>query len=163
MNEIWLDLFVGLAVGTLLGAVFFGGLAWTVGKLCAGGRNELLFVLSFFLRNLLLVAGFIWIANAHWSRGVAALLGLLLARTQCIRLSETFPWEKNAQGKNKQDLSREKLRNGSKRKASNILETSRGIPIETVDDAVEITGENPGDIVTFARQERVRSQKEPAK
>ena len=79
MNDI-LVLFLALLAGALLGAFFFGGLWWTVQKGVTSRRPELWFLGSLLLRTSMVLAGFYFVAQGHWSRLVACLLGFLIAR-----------------------------------------------------------------------------------
>ena len=74
--------FLGLAffAGALLGAFFFGGLWWTVQKGITSSRPELWFLGSLLLRTVVILAGFYVVAQGHWSRLVASILGFLVAR-----------------------------------------------------------------------------------
>jgi F1F0 ATPase subunit 2 len=65
--------------GTALGLCFFGGLAWTVRRLVAGG-GFLLALTSFLLRALLLIAAFYLLARTHAESWIACLLGFTAAR-----------------------------------------------------------------------------------
>jgi F1F0 ATPase subunit 2 len=79
MNE-WLTLaLVGMA-GLLLGAIFFGGLWWTVRLGVASRRPTLLFLGSLLLRTVVVVAGFYFVGDGHWRRLVACLSGFVIAR-----------------------------------------------------------------------------------
>jgi F1F0 ATPase subunit 2 len=87
------DLGVPLLVGTLLGAVFFGGLWWTVQKGVTSERPALWFLGSLLLRTSLIIAGFYVIAQSHWSRLVACLLGFLIARVLVMKRLTRAPAE----------------------------------------------------------------------
>jgi F1F0 ATPase subunit 2 len=79
------DLALALIVGALLGAFFFGGLWWTVQKGVASERPALWFLGSLVIRTALTLAGFYFVAQGHWSRLVACLLGFLVARVLVVR------------------------------------------------------------------------------
>jgi len=79
MNEI-LALVVALAAGGALGALFFGGLWWTVQKAVASGRPALWFFFSQLLRTGVVLAGLYFVGRGHWERLVACLVGFLMAR-----------------------------------------------------------------------------------
>jgi F1F0 ATPase subunit 2 len=74
----------GLA-GGLLGAIFFGGLWWTVRKGVASPRAALWFLLSAVLRMALVVTGFYLVGGGQGRRLVAALVGFTLARLVATR------------------------------------------------------------------------------
>lgn len=78
----------GLAgvAGLALGAMFFGGLWWTVRKGVTSRRPALLFVGSFVLRSGLALAGFYWVGHNQWQALLPCLLGFGVARFIVIRL-----------------------------------------------------------------------------
>ena len=79
MNEAF-TLALALLAGSLLGAIFFGGLWWTVRK-CVSSTQPALWVLgSALVRTGIALAGFYFIAQGHWERLVACLCGFILAR-----------------------------------------------------------------------------------
>ena len=80
MNES-LTLVPALVTGVLLGAMFFGGLWWTVQKGVPSKRSALWFFGSLWLRTSIALAGFYFIARGHWERLLVCLLGFVLART----------------------------------------------------------------------------------
>ena len=84
MSDI-LALALALFAGALLGAFFFGGLWWTVQKGVASERPALWFLGSLLLRTGLILAGFYFVSQGHWSRLVACLLGFLIARIIVVR------------------------------------------------------------------------------
>jgi F1F0 ATPase subunit 2 len=77
---------LGLAGGLLLGAVFFGGLWWTVRIGLASNSAGLWFAGSYLLRFAVLLAGLYLLAHDDAVRGIAAALGLILARLAAVRL-----------------------------------------------------------------------------
>ncbi len=79
MNDI-LALALALFAGALLSVFFFGGLWWTVQKGVVSERPELWFLASLLLRTSLILAGFYFVSQGHWSRLVACLLGFVIAR-----------------------------------------------------------------------------------
>ena len=74
-----------LLAGALLGAFFFGGLWWTVQKGVASERPALWFLGSLVLRTGVILAGFYFVSQGHWSRLVACLLGFLIARVLVVK------------------------------------------------------------------------------
>ncbi|MGA6926471.1 MAG: ATP synthase subunit I [Desulfosarcina sp.] len=86
MNET-LTLALALAAGVLLGTVFFGGLWWTVRKGVSSRRPMLWFLGSLMLRTGIALAGFYVVADGHWNRMLACLLGFIGARLIVTRLS----------------------------------------------------------------------------
>ena len=79
MSDI-LALALALFAGALLGTFFFGGLWWTVQKGVVSERPALWFLGSLLLRTGLILAGFYFVSQGHWSRLVACLVGFLVAR-----------------------------------------------------------------------------------
>ena len=86
MNET-LNLVLALLTGVLLGAMFFGGLWWTVRKGTASRRVGLWFFGSLLLRTSIALAGFHFVAGGHWERLLACLVGFVLARLIVMRLT----------------------------------------------------------------------------
>jgi F1F0 ATPase subunit 2 len=78
-----LSLFAGLA----LGAVFFGGLWWTISRIAASKRPALLFVTSFVFRTSFALSGLYAVGHAHLERLSACLLGFFAARFLILRLT----------------------------------------------------------------------------
>ena len=85
MNET-LSLVLALATGVLLGAMFFGGLWWTIQKGSLSERPALWFLGSLLLRTSIALAGFYLIARGHWENLLVCLLGFLIARLIVTRL-----------------------------------------------------------------------------
>ncbi len=86
MNET-LSLVLALVTGVLLGAIFFGGLWWTVRKGVSSKRPALWFFGSLLLRTSIALAGFYFIGRGHWKRLLVCLLGFIIARFIVIRLT----------------------------------------------------------------------------
>ena len=89
MNET-LILVLALATGVLLGAIFFGGLWWTVQKGVSSKRPALWFFGSLLLRTSIALAGFYFIARGHWERLLVCLLGFVMARHVVMRLTRAL-------------------------------------------------------------------------
>ena len=79
MNEPLTLVLAGTA-GLLLGAVFFGGLWWTVNKGVSSHRPALWFLGSFLVRMSTTLTGFYFIGRGNWERLLLCLLGFLTAR-----------------------------------------------------------------------------------
>lgn len=87
MNEA-LNLASALAAGFLLGAVFFGGLWWTVQRGLSSKRPALWFLGSLLMRTSTAVAGFYFVSGGHWERLFICLLGFFTMRRAVIRLTK---------------------------------------------------------------------------
>ena len=88
MNEA-LTLAVPLAVGLVLGAVFFGGLWWTVVHAVSSKRPALWLLGSKVLRMGVALGGFYLVGGGRWERWLACLLGFVLARLATWRLTRS--------------------------------------------------------------------------
>ena len=86
MNE-WLTLALAGMAGLLLGAIFFGGLWWTVRLGVTSKRPALLFLGSMLLRTGVVIAGFYVVSDGHWQRLLACLFGFAIARFIVMRLT----------------------------------------------------------------------------
>jgi F1F0 ATPase subunit 2 len=75
------------AAGAALGAIFFGGLWWTVGKGLASPQPALWFFGSMLLRMLVILAGFFLVGGEAWQRWLVCLLGFVIARLAVQRLT----------------------------------------------------------------------------
>lgn len=90
MNEI-LHLVSALMAGVLLGAIFFGGLWWTVRKGVSSTRPARWFFGSLLLRTSMTLVGFYVVSGGHWEKLLVCLLGFTIARpivTRLTRLAE---------------------------------------------------------------------------
>lgn len=79
MNET-LGLLLALAAGGLLGAMYFGGLWWTVQKGLISRRPALWFLCSLVLRTAAALTGFYWVGQGSWARLLSCMLGFVAAR-----------------------------------------------------------------------------------
>ena len=86
MNET-LSLAPAVVTGMLLGAIFFGGLWWTVRKGFSSTQPALWFLASMLLRTSIVLGGFYLVARDHWGRLLVCLLGFAAARLIVIRLT----------------------------------------------------------------------------
>ena len=92
MNET-LTLVLALVTGVLLGAMFFGGLWWTIQKGVSSQRPVFWFFGSLLLRMSIILTSFYFIARGHWERLLVCLLGFIIARLIVTWL--TRPSEEN--------------------------------------------------------------------
>ena len=86
MNEPF-QLVMVLLAGMLLGALFFGGLWWTVQKGLSARQPALWFGASMLLRTAVVLAGFYFVAGPDWQRLLLCLLGFIIARLIVTRLT----------------------------------------------------------------------------
>jgi F1F0 ATPase subunit 2 len=86
MNET-LALILTLLAGVLLGAIFFGGLWWTIRRGVSSKQPAALFFFSLLLRTGIALAGFYFVARGDWRRILSCLLGFILARILVTRLT----------------------------------------------------------------------------
>ena len=73
--------------GALLGAIFFGGLCWTVGGIASSRRPAARLLGSVLLRFGIALAGFYFVAEGHWQRLLLCLLGFVIARSVVMWLT----------------------------------------------------------------------------
>jgi len=88
MNNVLLQA-LALMAGILLGAIFFGGLWWTVRKGVFSKSPALWFLGSLLLRMSVVLAGFYFVGRGDWVRLLACLLGFIIARFIVMRLTRT--------------------------------------------------------------------------
>ncbi|QYE33503.1 MULTISPECIES: ATP synthase subunit I [Sphingosinicellaceae] len=75
-----------LAAGVALGALFFGGLWWTVRHVLAARLPAAWLIASFIVRIALVLAGFLVAAGDQWQRWLVVLAGFVAARLVIARL-----------------------------------------------------------------------------
>lgn len=83
-------LLLALVAGALLGALFFGGLWWTVRRSLVSAHPMLWVLGSMLLRMVFTLGGFYLVAGDAWQRLLACLVGFVLARFVVIRLTRRF-------------------------------------------------------------------------
>lgn len=88
MNDPLILALAGLAGGAL-GAIFFGGLWWTVRKGMASTQPALWFFGSLLLRTGVALGGFYFVGRGHWERLLMCLLGFVAARVIVTWLSRS--------------------------------------------------------------------------
>ena len=86
MNET-LTLILAWGAGLVLGAIFFGGLWWTVRKGVSFERPALWFFGSLLLRTSITLTGFYFASRGDWQRLLVCLLGFVMARLVATRLT----------------------------------------------------------------------------
>jgi len=88
MNEI-LNQLLALLLGVSLGAMFFGGLWWTVQKIVTSRQPALWVFGSLLLRTGIALSGFYFISRGHWGRLPMCLFGFIIARMIVTHLART--------------------------------------------------------------------------
>jgi F1F0 ATPase subunit 2 len=86
MNEMT-SLILALLAGSLLGAIFFGGLWWTIRRGFSSRSPAVLYLGSLLLRTLVAVAGFYLVSRGDWRRLLACMLGFLATRIMATRIA----------------------------------------------------------------------------
>ena len=76
---------VALLAGILLGAIFYGGLWWTVRRGVSSRILGAWLIGSFALRSGITVSGFYAVSHGDWRCLLACLLGFLIARICATR------------------------------------------------------------------------------
>ena len=74
--------------GGVFGAIFFGGLWWTVRKGMTAEQPALWFFGSLMARMGITLGGFYFVASGNWERLTACLLGFVIARLVVSRLTK---------------------------------------------------------------------------
>lgn len=88
MNEVVAPALAFFA-GAIIGAIFFGGLWWTVRKGVTASQPALWFLGSFVVRIGIAAAGFYFVSRGDFARLVACLFGFLAARLVVTRLTKS--------------------------------------------------------------------------
>lgn len=88
MNESFMLVLSGVA-GLALGAFFFGGLWWTIGKAVASEKPALWFLGSLLLRMSVVLAGFYLVSGGDLKRMLSCVLGFFMARLLVTRLTKS--------------------------------------------------------------------------
>jgi F1F0 ATPase subunit 2 len=88
MNEASTLVLAGLAGGAL-GAIFFGGLWWTIRGGLPSQGPALWFFGSFALRMSIALGGFFLATHGDWRNATVCMLGFLAARSAVVRLTRT--------------------------------------------------------------------------
>ena len=78
-----------LVVGLVLGAIFFGGLWWTVRHGASSKHPALWFLGSMLVRMSIVLAGFYFVGRGDWQRLATCLVGFIIARFIVMRLTRT--------------------------------------------------------------------------
>jgi F1F0 ATPase subunit 2 len=84
MNETGTLVLTALA-GAALGAMYFGGLWWTVRRSLSSPRPALWVFASLLTRMALALTGFYWLGDGRWQSMLACLVGFIVARAIGMR------------------------------------------------------------------------------
>jgi F1F0 ATPase subunit 2 len=82
-----LSLMLALLIGISLGAMFFGGLWWTIRRAFSSNQPALWFLCSMVARTWLVVTGFYFVGRGNWVRLPVCLVGFIAARLMVTRLT----------------------------------------------------------------------------
>jgi F1F0 ATPase subunit 2 len=82
---------LALLAGIMLGAIFYGGLWWTIRRSVSSGSSSHWLIGSFVLRAIIAVGGFYIVSQGDWRSLPACLLGFLAARICVTRLIKRAP------------------------------------------------------------------------
>ena len=85
-----LTLALAAAGGCLLGAVFYGGLWWTIREGLASKCPALWFFASLMVRMAITLPGLYFVSGGHWDRLALCLLGFLAARVAVTRMTKSW-------------------------------------------------------------------------
>jgi F1F0 ATPase subunit 2 len=77
--------------GILLGAMFYGGLWWTVRSTVSSKSSGAWLIGSFLLRAMIALGGFYFVSRGDWRSLLACFLGFLVARIGVTRLTRAPP------------------------------------------------------------------------
>lgn len=91
-----LRLLFSVIAGMMLGAIFFGGLLWTVQKGILAKHPAFWFFGSMLLRTGIVLVGFYYILGDNWLKLLAGLSGFLVARSLVILLTRDAQQQKEA-------------------------------------------------------------------
>jgi F1F0 ATPase subunit 2 len=86
-------LMLAFLVGVLVGAVFFGGLWWTVRRALLSNLAGVWFAGSFLIRTAIALGGFYVAGQGDWRRLVSSVAGFLVARLLVVQLTRTIRTE----------------------------------------------------------------------
>lgn len=78
----------GVLAGGALGALFFGGLFWTVRRSLTAWHPALWVFASLMLRTFVVLAGFYLVGQGEWPRILACLTGFVVARTMALHIAQ---------------------------------------------------------------------------
>ena len=74
-------------LGVLLGAMFFGGLWWTISRALPSKQPAVWFLSSLLVRMAVVLTGFFAVGGGDWRRLAACLIGFVASRFAITRLA----------------------------------------------------------------------------
>ena len=77
--------------GAILGVIFFGGLLWTIQRALRSQSPAHIFVVSYFVRFAVVIAGFWWMTSSHWESILACFCAFVATRFFFTRLTKRGP------------------------------------------------------------------------
>jgi F1F0 ATPase subunit 2 len=89
MDEM-LTLILAWASGMVLGAIFFGGLWWAIGKGIASKQPAVWFFGSLLLRVSIVLVGFYFVGAGNWQRLLLCMLGFFMTKIALICVTCTL-------------------------------------------------------------------------
>ena len=87
MNEV-INLLPALFTGIVLGALFFGGLWFTVRYGLRSNKSPLIFLGSLIIRMAIVLFGFYYVGANNWQKMLVCLGGFLIARIVINRITK---------------------------------------------------------------------------
>lgn len=88
-------LIMAVIAGLMLGAIFYGGLWWTVRRSVSSETLSLWLIGSFALRGIIAVSGFYFVSQGDWRRLLGCLSGFVVARIAVTRLTKVLSQQKD--------------------------------------------------------------------
>ena len=86
MSQVTIDA-IALIAGAVLGAIFFGGLWWTVQNALTATNPALCLLASQLLRMGIVLTGFYYVSGNGWQSMLLCLVGFLIARVVVTRIT----------------------------------------------------------------------------
>lgn len=81
----------GLAAGGVMGYLYFRGLWWTLEHMQAQRHPYALLILSFFVRSVLVAAGFYLLLKIRWEMVALGVVGFMAIRYVLVRIWGMMP------------------------------------------------------------------------
>jgi F1F0 ATPase subunit 2 len=81
-----IDIVFSLAVGAVLGIVFYGGLLLTVRRLVATRHPGSLMLSSLLVRTAIVLAGLLLVARGRWENVLGCVVGFTIGRVAVSRI-----------------------------------------------------------------------------